>query len=228
MKMRNIGINEYYHIYSRGTDKRLIFMDDSDKNRFTTLLYLANGDSQTRISNYFRTEQALGLLSLFEKDVGKPLVAIGAWCLMSNHIHLLVKEIEAGGISKFMARLLTAYSMYFNIKNNRTGALFESRFKAEHVNNDTYLKYLYCYIHLNPIKMIQSDWKTKGIFDAIQAEKFISAYPYSSLSEYKGEERIQAKILSRAIFPEYFETPESFDLFYKEWIDIKKQNEAKN
>ncbi len=217
----DLAEGEYYHIYSRGTEKRDIFLDDKDRERFVTLLYLANGDGSARISNYFRSEQGRGLLNLFDKEKGEPIVSIGAWCLMPNHIHILIKEIKQGGISKFMGKLLTAYSMYFNIRNKRSGALFESRFKSEHIDNDRYLKYLYCYIHLNPIKIIQRDWKTKGIKDLSSTKKFLNAYEFSSLPDYLGRERKQNIILNTKDFPAYFEEGESFEKFHNDWLDIK-------
>jgi hypothetical protein len=83
-----------------------------------------------------------------------------------------------------MRRLTAAYSMYYNLKYGRTGSLFEGRFKAEHVNNDNYYKYLFSYIHLNPIKLIQKDWREIGIKDFNEARKFLESYKYSSLSNY--------------------------------------------
>ncbi len=73
---------------------------------------------------------------------GNQLVSIGAYCLMSNHLHLLLREEEESGISLFMQKVSTAYTMYFNRKYKRTGSLFAGRFKAQHAGNDNYLKYL--------------------------------------------------------------------------------------
>ena len=61
-----------------------------------------------------------------------------------------------------MGKLGTGYSMYFNRKYKRTGALFVGAFKSQHANSDEYLKYLYAYIHLNPVKLIDSTWKEEG------------------------------------------------------------------
>src|SRR3989338_5483185 len=99
---------------------------------------------------------------------------------MPNHFHLLLKEIEMGGISQFMGKLSTAYSMYFNKKYERTGSLFEGRFKSSRIANDNYLHYLFAYIHLNPIKLIEPMWKEKGINDFARAKEFLGRYNYSS------------------------------------------------
>jgi len=150
------SVGEYYHLYNRGVEKRNIFLEKRDSSRFQRLIYLANGTSPIRFSE---TEgQALNNI-----DRGDPLVAIGAYVLMPNHFHLLVKEVIENGLSKFMEKLATGYSMYFNKKHERVGPLFQGRFKGEHVDNDKYLKYLYAYIHLNPVKLIEPNWKKEGI-----------------------------------------------------------------
>ena len=63
--------------------------------------------------------------------------------------------------------------MYFNRVNKRTGALFQSRFKSKYANNDIYLRYLFAYIHLNPIKIVDSNWKEKGISNIKKAKMFL-------------------------------------------------------
>src|SRR3989344_754162 len=151
--------NEYYHLYNRGNSKQKIFHDTEDYRRFITLLYTCNSENNFRM---FLVENG------FEKDPylwqrGKNLVSIGAYCLMPNHFHILVTEGEEGGISKFMQKLSTAYVMYYNQKYERTGGLFEGKFKSEHLDKDTYLKYIFSYIHLIPIKLLQKDWREVGI-----------------------------------------------------------------
>src|SRR6266700_3364284 len=96
MSARNLIFTEgeYYHVYSRGVEKRRLFLDEQDYRRFETLLYSANSDVSVNLSNY----QGKALLEI---PRGEPLVDIGAWCLMPNHFHLLLKEIVPGGISDF-------------------------------------------------------------------------------------------------------------------------------
>lgn len=124
------SVGEYYHLYNRGVDKRSIFSGDYDKDRFMKTLYLANSDVPVRISEI---PQGLPLRDIKK---GNPIVSIGAYCLMPNHFHILIKEIQDEGISKFMNKLSTSHSMYFNKKNSRTGALFEDTYKAIHLDND--------------------------------------------------------------------------------------------
>lgn len=112
--------------------------------------------------------------------------------------------------------------MYFNKKYDRTGALFEGRFKAQHVDEDEYLKYLFSYIHLNPIKLIDARWKENGIKDREGAKKYLKSYKYSSYLDYLGENREETKILSKESFPEYFKDTDFKD-YINFWLDFKKE-----
>lgn len=210
---------EYYHIYNRGVEKREIFMSDDDRNRFQKLLYLANG---TKPLVYKLVQR----MPLDKVDVGDKLVSIGAYCLMPNHFHILAKEITEGGISAFMEKLTTGYSKYFNKKHARVGTLFQDRFKAEHVDNDEYLKYLFAYIHLNPVKLIEPKWKETGIRDKTKAEEYLSHYAHSSYSDYIGKDREEKLILSKKEFPEYFRDDRDFSEYIADWLNYADEPAA--
>ena len=222
------SIEEFYHIYNRGNGKNNIFLNKNDYIRFMFLLFVANGEEPVRVDNWVVRhchEQGRSLLNIMEEiNKGETLVEIGAYCLMPNHFHLLLGEKTEGGITKFMKKLLTVYSMYFNKKNERTGSLFEGRFKAEYVDNDNYLKYLFSYIHLNPIKLIKSNWKEVGIKNVKRTKRYLKEYKYSSYVDYLGEDRKEKLILNKEAFPEYFEEFKDFEMFIDEWIDHKAQN----
>ncbi|HAT67990.1 MAG: hypothetical protein A2481_03045 [Candidatus Yonathbacteria bacterium RIFOXYC2_FULL_47_9] len=207
----SFSVEEFYHIYNRGTDKRDIFLDTNDRLRFMKLLYLCNSEKAIN----FR-EIPKGRAFVHER--GETLVDIGAYCLMSNHFHLLVREKVEGGITKFMGKLSTGYSMYFNKKNERSGALFEGRFKAKHADTDEYLKYLFSYIHLNPVKLIDPEWKENGIGDRGRAKEYLAKYDYSSYPEYLGTIRPEKGVLERDVFPEYFLEPKDFEGFIDDWL----------
>lgn len=161
--------------------------------------------------------QGRTLLEIGKRD-GEPLVDIAAYCLMPNHFHLLIQEIEEGGISKFMQKLTTGYTMYFNKKNDRNGSLFQGKFKATHVADDRYLRYLISYIHLNPIKLIEPKWKETGITDKTRAERYLETYSQSSYLDYLGKKRLEEMILSREALPEYFSSGTDFKTFVTEWL----------
>ena len=220
------SIDEYYHLYNRGTDKRPIFLDVHDYHRFIMLLYLCNTTESLDMQKIFRSNDGEGpsFTEIFKLDRSNPIVAIGAWVLMSNHFHLLVKEITEGGITTFMRKVNTGYSMYFNKKYGRTGNLFQGKFKSEYIANNNYLKYLFLYLHLNPIKLIkgENNWKEVGIKNLNNAKDFLSKYEYSSLRSYLGMNTTYDKIIKKDLFPEYFPDPESVWDEMLEWLNYNK------
>lgn len=214
--------DEFYHIYNRGTDKRTIFYDSADHNRFLELLYLSNSEYLVKVSDVKKRKN-----SVYEFDRGKQLVAIGAYCLMPNHFHLLLTPLVDDGISKFMGKLGTSYSMYFNKRYIRTGSLFQGTFKSSHASTDEYLKYLYAYIHLNPVKLIDPTWREEGIKNSNEAFIYASNYNYSSLSEYLGGVRAENNILEKNPFPEYFLEHKDIKKELLEWLNFDEILELK-
>jgi putative transposase len=216
-KINSFAEGEYYHIYNRGIEKRDIFLDQSDFNRFIVLLRIANSKEPVHIQKTRKKGQGLTLTNDKEK-----ILEIGSYCLMSNHFHLLIKETTEGGISKFMSKIMTAYTMYFNKRYERSGALFQGTFKAEHANSDEYLKYLFSYIHLNPVKLINPDWKEKGIENKDEVISFLKDYKYSSYLDYIGVNREENKIINKEVFPEYFLSTNDFEREIFDWLNIVK------
>jgi len=206
LRKQTFAPNEIYHLYNRGTDKRIIFLDKKDYEHFLFLMYICNTIKNIELRNIGEN---------FER--GKTIVDIGSYCLMPNHFHILVREKTEGGISKYMLKLMTAYTMYFNKKYARTGKLYEGVFKSIHVNTDNYLKYLYSYVHLNPAKLIDKNWrKNKNIANLL---KYIFSYKYSSLKEYINSE---FKIINPTPFPTYFKKPNDHKKELFEWLNSKK------
>jgi len=218
------AIGEYYHIYIRGNNRQKVFLEDRDYLRYLLLMYITNSSGVIHLSDH----DTKNLDLLFDLKRDEPLVAIGAYCLMPNHTHLLIKEIREGGISLFMQKLSTAYSMYFNKKYKKTGSLFERPFKAKYINEDEYLRYLFAYIHLNPIKINDPDsWSGKKILNPETAKQFLDFYRYSSYPFYTGRKRMEDKILDKGKFPEYFSGKQDFEFFVNDWINFG-ENEIKN
>lgn len=182
---------EYYHLYARGFEKSTTFRDQADNDRFVESLYLLNSANSQNIRDARKQVEILGLTSVWEIERGDALVDIGAYCLMPNHFHILVKEIDEDGkgVSRFMQKLMTSYTMYFNKRYDRTGSLFSSSFKAKHITDDNHLKYLFAYIHLNPLEL---------------KNKKLEKYKHSSYLDYLKDNRPENKILSKTAFPNYF------------------------
>lgn len=134
--------DSYYHVYTRGNNRMNIFVDPSDKDYF---LYLVS----RHLSNVpIFSKQG------YEYPHYRNKIELLAYCLMDNHIHLLVYQIEPRTLSQLMRSVMTAYSSYFNRKHLRTGPLLESRFKASLIDRDSYLLHISRYVHLNP-----RDWR---------------------------------------------------------------------
>lgn len=183
--------DEWYHCYSRGVEKRKTFLTNGDYQRFLHLLYLSNSDVSVHRSNLLSKSSQ----EIFGTKRGKPLVAIGAYSLMPNHFHLQLKEIREGGISTFMQKLGTAYSMYFNIKNDHTGGIFVKPFRSKHIDNDEYLNYLTQYIHLNAAELFEPDWKEGSVKNLKVLEENLGQYQYSSFIDYTSSPRPERNIL---------------------------------
>ncbi|MEK7227519.1 MAG: transposase [Patescibacteria group bacterium] len=206
---------EYYHIYNRGNSKQKIYHDIEDYYRFRALLYTCNSENNFRMSSVIENANKNPYLW----DRGEQLVSIGAYCLMPNHFHILITENKKGGISLFMQKLLTAYVMYYNHKYERAGGLFEGKFRSEYLGLDQYLKYIFSYIHLNPIKLIQTDWKEVGIKNVEEALTYLDNYEHSSYPDFKGIERKENIILNRKAYPNYFSSIKNFEKEILDWMN---------
>ena len=192
------NIDESYHCYNRGVDKRRIFQDNNDRDRFLLLMYIGNGTGPIHISNLKNTTLADAIKNNPIQS-GNALVEISAYSLMPNHFHFVLKEIKENGISTFMQKVFTAYTMYFNKKNDRTGALFAGPFKSKHVADDEYLKHLISYVHLNAAELFEPKWK-QGVANVTQLEDHLLHYKFSSLPDFLNHHRLERKILGDSIF----------------------------
>ena len=216
MSIRTVSLTEgeYYHIYNRGNSKQEVFRDKQDYERFVSLLFACNSDKKLVVRNVADS------LTLYDFERGESLVAIGAYVLMPNHFHILLTPLVEGGVSKFMQKLSTAYSMYFNKKYERTGGLFEGKFKSQHVGDDRYLKYLFSYIHLNPVKLIDPAWKESGIKSKNKTLDFLRTYKYASYLDFSGIKRSEGKILDTSLFPNYFPSVRTFETEILSWFNL--------
>jgi len=218
----DFSINEFYHVYNRGVDKRKIFIKKADYDRFIFLLYICNNTKPINIRDY----RGLTSVEKFNLEKEDTLVDIGAYCLMPNHFHLLLKEKVEGGISLFMQKVTTGYTMYFNTVYKRSGSLFQGSFKARHATQDQYLEYLYAYIHLNPIKLIEPEWKEIIKKNNEKAKIFLLSYAYSSYLDFIGISRVENNILNQEAFPDYFQEKSSFSGFIESWIKNREDTEV--
>ncbi len=200
-----IELGEWYHCYNRGVDKRRVFETALDYERFILQMYVANGSQSVHLSN-LKNKKLSDVLSDVSLDRGGQIVEIGAYCLLPNHFHILLKEIREGGIALFNQKLITGYTMYFNIKQERTGSLFSGTYKSKHVADDRYLKHLISYIHFNPVELIEPKWK-EGHGNIKTIEAFLRDYSYSSLAAFRDQNSITRKIVGNSVFDLYDKIP---------------------
>ena len=175
----------FYHIFNRGVRKSQIFFDDKDYLRWKKLLHWCNNYDYS-YSQYLERLASASLKGgnpealekiIQDKKYSLPLVEIHAYAEMPNHYHLLLRQVEDSGTSRFMHRLSTAYAMYINTKYDLKGALLEGPFKGVEIEGDVQLDQTYKYIHLNPL--------AAGL---VTKQKLIT-YPWSSLPEYMNKNK---------------------------------------
>lgn len=152
---------QHYHIYNRGARQLTIFPDQASY---------------------------LEVLKMIKEYCRKYHFALLAYCLMPNHYHFLVRQdgvVQAGQLAQ---RVFNRYSKAYNLRHNKSGTLFESRFKAIHVDDDEYLHRLCYYIHANPVK--------DGIVGRIEE------WPFSNYLDWVGERA--GELLDRQFIDEHF------------------------
>ena len=217
---------EYYHLYNRGVEKRTIYLDQTDYRRFSHLLYLTNSTKPIHLQKICPAV-AYGrgrcLARIYRERRPDTFVDILAYCMMPNHFHLLVRAKEDCGVSKFMQKLCTGYTMYFNRRHRRGGTLFQGKFQSTHADTDEYLKYLYAYIHLNPMELLQPDWKENRIQSPSAAKAFLDDYHHSSYLDYGGVSRTESVILNKEAGPGYFTSVAELESEMRSWLTLQSR-----
>ena len=161
-KPREKSKSGIYHVMIRGVNRQEIFHEDEDNRKF------------------------LEILAKYTKDAG---AKVYGWCLMGNHVHLLLAE-GSEELSKTMKRIGVAFAWYYNWKYRATGHLFQDRFKSEKVESDAYLLTVIRYIHQNPVKA--------------GAVKRVEDWKWSSCSGYYGKRTYPVGLLDSGRILSYF------------------------
>jgi len=197
---------EIYHIYNRGVDKRKIFSNQKDLDRFFQSILA------------FNCVEPVGSLheQSFQKDkIKKPLVQFVVYNLLPNHFHFILEQVTEGGISEFMKRLLGGYTWYFNKKNKRSGSLFQGTFKSKHVDSNEYLLHTSVYVNLN---------------DKISLSGLTAKLTKSSWNEYVNPNlcKLDEKIcLGKDVVLEQFDSVEDYKKFALSSLEDIRANKEK-
>ena len=179
MRQTEFANGEYYHVYNRGVDKREVFLDEKDYRRFILSMDLLNDVDNGRMllwRDLQRKKNEDGIpkvrpLDIQRSDLRNPLVELVAYCLNPNHYHFIIKQFKDGGIAKFMQKLGTSYTMYFNARQSRSGVLFQGKFKSIHIDSNDYLLYLSAYVNANNfihgLNEKSEDWAYSSYLDYV-------------------------------------------------------------
>jgi putative transposase len=177
MRKTEFANGEYYHIYNRGVDKRDVFKSCKDYERFLLAMNLLNDERDGLMLEWRDILRVNPRAKLFDfqelSSRRKPWIEINVYCLNPNHYHFILKQLRKNGVRNYMHKLSTSYTNYFNVKNKRSGSLFQGPFKSAHIDSDEYLLYLSAYVNKN---------------NFIHGYNKNNNWPYSSLREYLGME----------------------------------------
>jgi len=138
----------FYHVYNRGANKQPIFIDDTDREKFLSLLarHLDPASVQADANG---------------KEYTKYPVDLVAYCLMDNHFHLLLfQKDDPSAITHLLKSVSTAYTMHFNKRHRHQGTIFQGVFKASHISDESYLMHISRYIHMNPFAYMTYRWSS--------------------------------------------------------------------
>jgi len=213
MKKPMFAEEQIYHIYNRGVEKRNVFLDDEDYLRFIHNLFEFNDATPVLNAGYYFDPKTINSEVQKERKQRKLLVEILVFTLMPNHFHLLLRQQRANGIVRFMQKLGTGYTMYFNKKYDRVGGLFQGRFKAVLVDKEAHFIHLPCYIHTNPLNLN---------YRGSTSIKFLESYKWSSFLDYIGKKNFPS-VTNRTFILNVFGGEEGCRKYIEDWV-IENKN----
>src|SRR3989339_2169838 len=161
-----------YHVFNRSINKEVIFNNKREINRFFSLINFYRFKTNISFSEYCSLNKENRKVIEKLNITSQARVEIYSFCLMPNHYHFLIKQLQPKGISDFISNIQNGYAKYYNIKNNRYGSLFCGMFKAISISSEEQFFHVSRYIHLNPI-----------MANLIRIEE-LDYYPLTSFSSY--------------------------------------------
>lgn len=205
---------EIYHVFNRSVAKQHIFITNRDYQRaMETINFYRFSNLPLSFSHYERLAKEIKAMILENmQTIDKKQISILAYCLMPNHLHLQLQQKAKDGIHNFMRNLQNSYAKYFNTKRDRSGALFQSMFKAVRIESDEQLVHVARYIHLNPL--------TSYI---ITNPNELERYPWCSFKDYLRNDT--NSIVDKETVLEYFKSPADFKKFTLDQVDYQRELE---
>lgn len=186
--------NGYYHLYNRGVEKRLIFLDQQDYGVFLSYLkeyLLPKPEKELReklVDPQVSTVERDKLIKKLSLNNFYNEITLLAYCLMPNHFHLFIKQKTANAIDRFMQSLCTRYAIYFNKKYKRVGSLYQGVYKAVLITTEEQFLYLSKYIHKQSLALqgetLQAQNQSSSYSDYIDKRKTSWIRPEEVLSYF--------------------------------------------
>lgn len=215
MPYRTISLvnEEIYHVFNRSVAKQPIFLTSQNYKRAVAVIDFYRYQNLTlRFSHYDRLpqEQRKDFRENLAKN-GQLITEILTFCLMPNHFHFLLRQLKDNGISVFMRNFQNSYSRYFNTKQERSGALFQSMFKAVRIESDEQLIHVSRYIHLNPVSSMLI--KIDSLRD----------YHWSSFGEFMGS--VNSNLTDTKVILGYFKSRQAYEKFVFDQADYQQKLE---
>ena len=161
--VKQFDVPAYYHVYNRASGERQLFRDNEDREFFVHLLQKhlrENADESDDNAEPVKTYE----------------VKIVAYCLMGTHFHLLLyQQDDPAAITRYMRSIGTTYSMYYNRKYTSKGHVFQSSYRASHINDEAYLAHISRYIHLNPRSYVRYAWSSYQVYIGMRRADWVHA-----------------------------------------------------
>jgi len=211
---------EIYHIIIRAVGDTLIFREEADYYRGIYAIYEFNTNTPVEIRTQRHLRRKIKIAGEPFSDTRNPFVETLSFCLMPNHIHLLLRQLKDRGISDFIRKFGAGEAGYFNKKYSRKGPLF-AKFRAVHIKDDNQLNTIFVYIHCNPISIIEPGWKETGIKNVKLTENFLENYRWSSYQDYIGKKNFPS-VTKRNFLSETLGGETGCREIIKNWIEYRK------
>ena len=204
---------QIYHTFNQGIDRRPTFTipKEYDRGMGVVRFYQYKVPIRFSIFRSLAQEEKSKFISTYFKDNNK-IVSILSFCLMPNHFHFLLKQLNHNGVSRFLSNFQNSYTKFFNTKNNRRGSLFLDQFKAVRIETDEQLIHVSRYIHLNPY----TAYIVKNLNE-------LENYPWSSFKEFING---QKDIVDTDVILSYFKNIKDYKMFVYDQASYQRKLDA--